>query len=881
MDLLRYFTSEKGHDWVRVSQDAGAASFALDLFDLRQEGGSVVRCAVVANEQWDLWLLDARDRDGMPESVRGAINAHEVSRTPRCLEASQVHLFALGGFQATADRPGLNDPVLLKGKLCSGWPLDASESIEGHLTVSRGALLQAFVDAAPHAFSVFSASPAENRTCQCCHLLLAGEGVEETREGRGLVLAYPVNPLSRSLLDSGNEFPTQNLLLGVLREFCRDLEKHHPEPALRLKTLPVPNRGLLLRELEREGYTIEGPRASKPRKGWLGRLFPMKIDIPEEGSLPLYLRLAREALGNMMEWPSELAMAVQDRIDVKRVGWYHGTPMGIWPVAWAESPVREENLSLVSPAPRLGFRVLDPRTEKRRNARWRCMYFDVDDAFARHNQVPLRLSVELKDTGPGQVSGAYDSGSAPYDDQDVEPFNLTGSGAWVQAVFDLPRPCFRNRQVMGADFRLNILCANDVPVRSVSLARKEEICVSWRKPPEPRIKRVTPGERREPEHSVEKSRKERARRGPSPLTTREEIVIDFNKADWKRPNQCTVEVEDGRLFMKMTGNDPHVYGPSIMVPGPALATLRMRSNASGLGMILFITKQHSRWNEGQRFDVIHDNQWHEYQMPLCELDVIDEIRLDPAEGPGEAEIEHIRIIHKPFPPYQGMVSDAPHVVYFDPRYGHTWLGGGARLAEYCEAKHEMDVLDADHLRAWMLRHIERYTAPRTLCVMAHDVAPFTVFESRWKHSTIRRYMEAGGRVAMAGHLPFAERAFSGGQVVHAGGHHGGGHPHADCVLGFWGDPAGWDVGLAPELTEDGKAWGKKLIEEDRSFHGVNQADVTVTFSRLGQYYAATWFKNYNPAYSMSGLVRYRNHHLEPHKEENFEDFLRVALHGME
>ena len=89
------------------------------------------------------------------------------------------------------------------------------------------------------------------------------------------------------------------------------------------------------------------------------------------------------------------------------------------------------------------------------------LYFDVDDTRAEGASGPIYLVVEYYDAAPGGVmqvnydSATGDSPGANYlANEDQWGGWLTGKKTWETAVFLLAKPLFRNRENLGADFRL-------------------------------------------------------------------------------------------------------------------------------------------------------------------------------------------------------------------------------------------------------------------------------------------------------------------------------------------------------------------------------------------------------------------------------------------
>lgn len=185
--------------------------------------------------------------------------------------------------------------------------------------------------------------------------------------------------------------------------------------------------------------------------------------------------------------------------------------------------------------------------------------------------------------------------------------------------------------------------------------------------------------------------------------------------------------------------------------------------------------------------------------------------------------------------------------YWDSRYKAgwgdevitAWLRDGLEKAGY-------EVLNADQLKAWMDARIadKKYS----VVVFCRDVAPATVAETRDANCTLRRYLDAGGKIVHYGDIPFYNIAFenySTGQWADTG---------APAVLGFNTAGAKRDVKKNVIFTAAGTAWGLTTV-----WASARPADPAVTeleiLAKDETGNAAGWVKHYVPGDTFRGYVR--------------------------
>jgi hypothetical protein len=244
-----------------------------------------------------------------------------------------------------------------------------------------------------------------------------------------------------------------------------------------------------------------------------------------------------------------------------------------------------------------------------------------------------------------------------------------------------------------------------------------------------------------------------------------------------------------------------------------------------------------------------------------------------AESPQRADVElgggPLTLVRKTGPSFRLVPPpQGPRVVFHDARYACLWVSAPERIARYF-VERDFSEVDADALRSWMQARIQS-GAPGSVCVFAQDIGPETVAEEPTPECTLRKYLEAGGRVVWLGDVPFAYFATADGirsPVRIRGGGSG--------ILGVsdWKHLEG-----KAELTEEGKSWG--LSSPDEAIRSYPDRDVTVALSRAAKGYAASWFKNYNPQHPHSGFVRLAAGQVNGADDGLLAQLHRAALHGL-
>jgi hypothetical protein len=182
--------------------------------------------------------------------------------------------------------------------------------------------------------------------------------------------------------------------------------------------------------------------------------------------------------------------------------------------------------------------------------------------------------------------------------------------------------------------------------------------------------------------------------------------------------------------------------------------------------------------------------------------------------------------------------------YWDSRYRTSWASEADSIAVRDGlAAAGYTILNADQLKTWMNARIA--DKKLSVVVFCRDNAPDTVVESVDPNCTLRKYLDAGGKIVFYADIPFWDIA------------------HADTT---WDNPQGsgqanilgignvdrWDSGEIVTITDTGAHWG--LTQTWASARANDPTGLTV-LAMDSQGYAAAWVKHYLPGDSARGFVR--------------------------
>lgn len=115
---------------------------------------------------------------------------------------------------------------------------------------------------------------------------------------------------------------------------------------------------------------------------------------------------------------------------------------------------------------------------------------------------------------------------------------------------------------------------------------------------------------------------------------------------WQTSQHAELTGQGGQLLVKSTGGDPWLSTRDIPAnaQGPFTVTLRLKSNASGPGVVYFSDRRVGGFHKEQTatFPLRHDGAFHDYEVKLP-IEKLTALRLDPGNAPGEIAIEHLEL----------------------------------------------------------------------------------------------------------------------------------------------------------------------------------------------------------------------------------------------
>ena len=185
-------------------------------------------------------------------------------------------------------------------------------------------------------------------------------------------------------------------------------------------------------------------------------------------------------------------------------------------------------------------------------------------------------------------------------------------------------------------------------------------------------------------------------------------------------------------------------------------------------------------------------------------------------------------------------------LYWDDDYPSAWAGGATTIRDALEAE-GYTVLDAVQLKSWMDGHINDRAL--SVVVICKDSVPDTVAEAMNADCTIRKYLDAGGKVVWYSDIPFYYQGHADGSNT-TWGDAGG-----PAVLGFNAASAGRDTYDEVVITEAGITWGlTQTWQSQRPTSSTVDDNFTVLAIDNGGN-AAAWAKHYLPGDKFRGFVR--------------------------
>jgi len=208
--------------------------------------------------------------------------------------------------------------------------------------------------------------------------------------------------------------------------------------------------------------------------------------------------------------------------------------------------------------------------------------------------------------------------------------------------------------------------------------------------------------------------------------------------------------------------------------------------------------------------------------------------------------------------------------YWDGRYGVGWTDQtlAALVRDTLQAA-GYEILNADQLKTWMDARIadQKYS----VVVFCKDVIPDTVLETMEATCTLRKYLDAGGKVVCYGDIVLYNRGNVDGSKASWGDY------GAPAILGFNTAPsAARNKNVAVTLTPAGTAWGLTqtwLSNRPAVPTGIADLEILAT-DAAGN--AAAWVKHYVAGDTFRGFVRIWDVDVSLTVRPTLEEFIRVA-----
>jgi hypothetical protein len=187
--------------------------------------------------------------------------------------------------------------------------------------------------------------------------------------------------------------------------------------------------------------------------------------------------------------------------------------------------------------------------------------------------------------------------------------------------------------------------------------------------------------------------------------------------------------------------------------------------------------------------------------------------------------------------------------YADTRYASAWAGNGNATRDALVAAGYTS-LNADELKTWMTARIA--DKKLSVVVFCQDVVPDTVVESQSATCTLRKYLNAGGKIVWYADIPF----YYWGHINSVNDTWG--DAGAPAVLGFNTSSATRDTGQAPTFTPAGIKWGLTQSWGSQRPLAPNVTTNVTILALDGNGAAPAWVKHYVANDKFRGFVRFRD-----------------------
>jgi hypothetical protein len=215
----------------------------------------------------------------------------------------------------------------------------------------------------------------------------------------------------------------------------------------------------------------------------------------------------------------------------------------------------------------------------------------------------------------------------------------------------------------------------------------------------------------------------------------------------------------------------------------------------------------------------------------------------------------------------GQARGAYRAAYWDSDYPTHWIGDADTITvrDALEAA-GYEILDADQLKSWMDARIAD-GAP-SVVVFCRDVGPDTVCETNTATCTLRKYLDAGGKIVFYGDIPFYNQGNPGGVETNWGT--GG----STGILGFNAAGGAWDSSNTVIFTPEGIDWGLTQTWASVRPAAPDAVDIVLAEDNAGN--AAAWVKHFVEGDTSGGFVRI----WDRGNIYSIDDLMSVAEYGL-
>jgi len=205
--------------------------------------------------------------------------------------------------------------------------------------------------------------------------------------------------------------------------------------------------------------------------------------------------------------------------------------------------------------------------------------------------------------------------------------------------------------------------------------------------------------------------------------------------------------------------------------------------------------------------------------------------------------------------------------YWDSRYPTSWAGTGEATRDALSAA-GYEILDADQLKDWMRARIA--DKKLSVVVFVKDTVPDTVVEAMPPGCTLRKYLDAGGKIVWYADIPFYYQGAATGVSTSWG------DAGASGILGFNTSSAPRDSGSTAEFTPAGIAWGLTQPWISQRPLSPSAAENITILARDVNGNAAAWVKHYLANDKFRGFVRFH----DTSGQADARDIIRLAEYTM-